>query len=233
MQARTNSFVWLLGIGSLSAILFSACNGDDDLVPAPSAEAGAGGESHGAGSAECEAIGRLCHDADTGSGTASECHTTGHQGNPAACSAIFSSCIDTCVPDEGGAAGHTGQEAAPYCRALGSLCHDADTGPGRGRDCHNIGHVGDEEACVEAFAECATFCLEAVDHEGGTGGSSGAHGHAGGQAGAHEHAGGEAGAHEHAAGGHAGAHEHAGGHAGADEHASGAAGEHAGGHGGN
>jgi hypothetical protein len=217
MQAKTVRFVWLLGVGSLSACLFSACNGDEDLVPAPETPAaGAGGESHGAGSAECEAIGRLCHEADTGSGTASECHSTGHEGEAAACNAIFESCIDTCVPAEG-------SEQGPYCRALGSYCHEADSGAGRGKECHDVGHAGDEEACAEEFDGCITFCRDALE-QGGEGGSGGGHGNAGG----------EGGSHAHAAGGHAGADEHAaGGHGGEDEHAaSGASGEHTGGHGG-
>lgn len=213
MQVKSLSVAWLIGAGSLGACLFTACNGDADLVPAPSGpSAGAGGESHGPGSAECEAMGHLCHDADTGSGPASECHETGHVGDAEACSDAFESCIDTCVPAGGGEAGGSGHRQGAYCRALGSYCHDADTGSGRGHECHNIGHAGDEEACVEEFEGCISFCKEALE-EAGEGGAGGVPGNAGGQGGAHEAAaGGHAGSQEH--GGAAGAHESTAGHAG-------------------
>lgn len=176
MQVKSLSVAWLIGAGSLGAWLFTACNGDADLAPPPSsASAGAGGESHAAGSAECEAVGHLCHDADTGSGSASECHTTGHEGDADACVASFEACIDTCVPAEGSGQG-------PYCRALGSYCHGADSGSGRGHECHEIGHAGDEEVCIEEFAGCITFCQEAPE-PAGEGGAGGGHGHAGGEAG--------------------------------------------------
>ena len=208
MPVKSLSVAWLIGAGGLAACFLAACNGDADLIPAPSTSgAGAGGESHGPGSAECEAIGRLCHEADDGSGPASECHNTGHEGDANACSAAFESCIDTCRPAEG-------SDQGPYCRALGSYCHDADTGSGRGKECHEIGHAGDEDDCRAQFESCIGFCSEAPEH-GGEGGAGGAHGHVGGEGGAHDHAaGGHAGAEDHEAGGHAGAHEQAAGHAG-------------------
>jgi hypothetical protein len=228
MQLKTLGVSWVLAIGLVGGSLLTACNGDESAIPEPSAAGGAageshgsGGESHGAGSAECDAIGHLCHEADTGSGPASECHTTGHVGNPDACEDVFASCIDTCVPDSGGEAGGPAMVPAPYCQALGSLCHAADTGAGRAKECHDIGHSGDETECRAEFSGCVSFCLEALENHG-EGGAGGEHAHAAsGAGGEHTHAGsGAGGEHAHAASGAGGEHAHveagasAGGHAG-------------------
>jgi uncharacterized repeat protein (TIGR04052 family) len=46
---------------------------------------------------ECAELVELCHDADTGMGAATECHTTGHAGDAAACTAARTECIAACA----------------------------------------------------------------------------------------------------------------------------------------
>ena len=71
-----------------------------------------------------------------------------------------------------GGGGHG--DAPVLCQVLGSLCHDADTGSGVGHDCHQVGHVGELEACEEEFAGCIGFCVEGATGEGGAGGGASA-----------------------------------------------------------
>jgi hypothetical protein len=105
----------------------------------------------------CEELGQLCHDLDTGpdAGLAHECHQVGHDGHEAACSVIYGECVELCgghheEPD----AGHS------MCEELGQLCHDLDTGPDAGlaRECHQVGHDGDEAACSVIYGECVELC---------------------------------------------------------------------------
>jgi hypothetical protein len=70
--------------------------------------------------------------------------------------------------DGHGGGGHA--DAPAICQVVGSLCHDADTGPGMGRDCHQLGHAGDLETCEEQFAGCIGLCVEG---DSGAGGASG------------------------------------------------------------
>jgi hypothetical protein len=161
-----------LGLIALSSafFLFSGCSGDDD-----EANPGAGGGSATSGLAECEVIGELCHESDTGSGPAHECHEQAHHGNGAECLESFAGCISTCVADEG-----EGSEKDPRCAALGELCHPVDDDDGPLHECHELGHVNDAEACAAAFDDCATRCvaareaLEAAGAEGGAAGVGGA-----------------------------------------------------------
>jgi hypothetical protein len=64
------------------------------------------------------------------------------------------------------------------CESLGELCHDPghDLG-GRYEECHDIGHVGDGTACLEAFEECRDLCEAAPHGHGGAGGEGGGAGH--------------------------------------------------------
>jgi hypothetical protein len=123
----------------------------------------------------CQVLGHLCHDADTGTGPAADCHELGHIGDVEVCEQEFAGCIGTCVSSgggEGGAGGGAGEAPDPYCAALGSLCHPVDLGTGMGADCHEIGHVGDAADCADSFDACATFCLAELEKlEEGAGGS--------------------------------------------------------------
>lgn len=80
----------------------AACTDDD----------GAGGAAGTGVDARCAALGELCHVADTGEGTAHDCHQIGHDGNAAACAEAFDDCAVFCLEareeleaGEGGAGG--------------------------------------------------------------------------------------------------------------------------------
>jgi len=214
MKSTARLGLVLLGVGSV--LMFVSCSDDDDngggaagqssdagqsneggtgnVGPGPT-EGGAehmGGAAHGGGGhAEaptiCRVLGELCHEADTGSGTAHDCHELGHVGETEVCEQEFDSCIATCVDTgggEGGAGGGAGQTLDPYCAALGSLCHPVDTGAGMGAECHEIGHLGVAADCAEAFDSCGDFCLEELEKlEEGAGGAGGAGPAAGGAGG--------------------------------------------------
>lgn len=205
----------LLCLPFATLLFFAACGGDDDDAT-PSSTGGApshagegqggvdahggdaqGGDGHGVGPAVCEVLGTLCHAADSGTGPVSECHDVGHEGNEAACEAQFALCITTCAADEGGSGGSPSQVVSdPYCEAMGELCHFLnDEGTPTG-ECHEIGHVGNEADCIDAFAECAPMCLakrelEPDGHEEAGGAGGGAHsdlgGHDEGGTGGHAH----------------------------------------------
>lgn len=137
------------------------------------------------GEAQCRVLGELCHEADTGSGPAHECHELGHVNDAAACVEGFSGCVETCVE------GSAGEE--PLCAALGELCHAVDDETGPLHECHELGHVNDAAVCAAEFDRCAELCLaarEELEHGHGAGGAGGAGAGAGG---AHSHA--EGGAH--------------------------------------
>lgn len=207
MQSTARFGALLLGLGSV--LTFVSCSDDDDdnvggagqsneagqgneggtshVGPEPT-EGGSehtGGVAHGGGGhAEaptvCRVLGELCHEADTGTGPASECHELGHVGDAGVCEQEFDSCIATCVDGgggEGGAGGSAGHMLDPYCAALGALCHPVDTGSGMGAECHEIGHLGVAADCADAFDSCAGFCLEELEKlEQGVGGAGGAGG---------------------------------------------------------
>jgi hypothetical protein len=178
-----------LGLFALSStfFMFGGCSDNDDPVVA-----GAGGEtSEASGAAECEVVGELCHEADTGSGVAHDCHELAHHGQGAACLESFASCIDSCVPDDDG-------DKDPHCAALGELCHPVDDKDGPLHECHELGHVNDAEACAASFDDCTTKCLAAREalEEADSGGAGGAGGLIGsGGAGGLIGSGGAAGAH--------------------------------------
>lgn len=196
----------LLGLPLAGAMFVVACG--DDSEPGTQSPVGGssngsnggesqGGEAHGEGPATCEALGSLCHDADSGPGAVGDCHDVGHAADEKECKAQFASCITVCVAEEGSAGGAPSAVVEnPYCQALGELCHFLnDEGTPTGQ-CHEVGHVGNEPDCVDAFESCVPLCLakratepEGHDETGGAGGQSSGHeepaaGGAGGAAGA-------------------------------------------------
>jgi hypothetical protein len=190
----------LLGLPLVGALFVVACG--DDSEPGTTASVGGsanasnggegqGGEAHAEGPAACEALGSLCHDADSGPGPIGDCHDVGHEGDEKNCTAQFASCITVCVANESSAGGAPSEPVTnPYCQALGELCHFLnDEGTPTG-ECHEVGHIGNEPDCVKAFAGCVPLCLakretEPNGHEeaGGAGGQSSDHHEAAGGAG--------------------------------------------------
>jgi hypothetical protein len=163
----------VIAVGSLFA--FAGC-GDDDDSNKPSSSAGSSSVGGAPDRAlECEVIGELCHEADTGSGSAHDCHETGHEGTVAACVKDFASCIHTCVTDADDlGAGGAGSAPDPRCVALGELCHEVDDKTGPLHECHEIGHIGVAANCASEFDGCATQCLAArALLEAGGGGAGG------------------------------------------------------------
>jgi hypothetical protein len=170
-----------LGLGLVAVVslfAFAGCGDDDDSSPGTAGTAshgGTGGSSTangGAddGSVECQVIGELCHEADSSTGPAHDCHEVGHEGDGAACLSEFASCVATCVPSEG--AGGAGPD--PRCAALGELCHPVDDETGPLHDCHELGHENDGEKCATLFHDCSLLCLAAREGlEAGMGGTAG------------------------------------------------------------
>ncbi len=96
-------------------------------------------------------------------------------GVPMVAALFFAACgdDDASNPGTGAAAGSSsgGEPNATepaVCEVLGTLCHDADSGPGKIGDCHELGHVGNETACHKEFSSCITAC---VADEPGAGGA--------------------------------------------------------------
>ena len=165
-------------VAVVSLFGFAGCGDDDDSNPAVGgtashAGAGQGGSPADDGAIECQVLGELCHEADTGSGPAHDCHEVGHESVGATCLKEFAGCVGTCVHEEG--AGGAAADKDPKCAALGELCHPVDDKTGPLHDCHEVGHEGDAAACAAAFDDCATKCLAAHEAlEAGEGGSAGA-----------------------------------------------------------
>lgn len=174
-----------LGLVVVSCLFaFAGCGDDDDAAdPGSAGSAGQGGETqaHGGAAAaglECKVIGELCHAADSGTGTAHECHETGHVGHADACAEAFDGCIAFCTRDDDGAGGGGGGTAQDgHCAALGELCHEVDDVNGPLHACHELGHVNNSAKCAAGFDACATQCLaarELLEVGEGTGGAGGA-----------------------------------------------------------
>jgi hypothetical protein len=66
-----------------------------------------------------------------------------------------------------GQGGEAHGEGPAACEALGSLCHDADEGPGPVGTCHDVGHAADEKECKAQFASCITVCVAEESSAGG------------------------------------------------------------------
>lgn len=107
-----------------------------------------GSDARPSAALQCEVVGSLCHDSASDAGQA--CHDLGHDGQPAACVDGFAACLDVCL-DHG-----AGED--PFCRAIGSVCHDSESDAGQA--CHDLGHDGDADACRREFDACARLCLE-------------------------------------------------------------------------
>jgi hypothetical protein len=171
-----------LGLWTVAAALaFAGCG--DDSSPGGSEQGGQPGSAGQSASvsvsqeAQCQVLGELCHEADSGSGDAHECHELGHVGDGAACAEGFAGCVKVCVE------GSARQE--PLCASLGELCHAVDDQDGPLHECHELGHVNDQAVCAGEFDRCAGLCLaarEALEHGGGGAGAGGSHGHEGGAA---------------------------------------------------
>lgn len=190
-----------------TALVVVACS-DDESPETPNGAAGSGaggegqggqphgeaggplgiaGEPHGEGPVECEALGSICHEGDTGTPSAvGNCHDVGHAGDGDVCKDQFAACITVCVADDTGAGGAPPATVEnPYCQALGSLCHFVDDVGTPTGDCHDVGHLGNEPECIEAFAGCVPICLEKRelepdDHDAGGAGGAGSDDHSGG-----------------------------------------------------
>jgi hypothetical protein len=158
-------------------VLSMACSEDDELAPHvhDSADSGAGGNGSGgnggsggvvdphsipdSGNTMCAEIGTYCHAFDEGTGLGAQCHETGHAGDEAACAAIYDECIAFCHSAHDEDAGDAGQHASVVCEELGHLCHDFDNGDsGLGHECHEVGHAGDEAACLAIQGDCLALC---------------------------------------------------------------------------
>lgn len=152
---------------SLAAVAsFTACGDDDDSSQEPAAGADGGASET---PLDCSVLGELCHEADTGSGLAHDCHELGHDGVIATCAKQFDGCISACVTES------DASQQDPRCAALGELCHEVDDGDGPLHDCHELGHDGNAAACASGFEDCATRCLVArAALEAAAGGAGGA-----------------------------------------------------------
>ena len=162
-----------LGLGLAVAgcmFVFAGCGDDDDSSnPGSSGSAGQGGDAHGHGGArggailelECKVLGRLCHEADTGTGTAHECHEIGHEGHVDACADAFDGCIEFCTGADGSAGAGPAQDT--HCAALGELCDAVDDLDGPLHTCRELGRANDAAKCAERFDDCATQCFVARD----------------------------------------------------------------------
>jgi hypothetical protein len=180
MKSLCRAGFGLLLVGS--AFAFAGCGDDDDTSPGASGKAAHGGEAPAAGGStgqggaaeadgiwQCKVVGELCHEADTGSGDAHDCHELGHVSDGAACAQAFAGCVETCVDESAG--------KEPLCASLGELCHAVDDETGPLHECHELGHVNDKATCAAEFDHCAEICLaarELLEHEDGAAGSGGA-----------------------------------------------------------
>ena len=138
---------------------------------------GCGGDDSKKSSEEsprCSALGEVCHAVEESSDQAAECHELGHDGDPAVCEEQFDDCIDVCleaITDEGGGeAGASGDDFG-LCSFLASFCHHVEDE--LGQECHELGHDGDGDACLDRADECIHHCAEAPpeDEHGGEAGS--------------------------------------------------------------
>jgi len=83
-------------------------------------------------------------------------------------------------PDHGGESSVGAATGVAECQVVGELCHEADTGAGAAHECHELGHVNDQDLCAAEFTHCATICLaarEELEHGVGGSGAGGEHGH--------------------------------------------------------
>ncbi|HVJ14835.1 MAG TPA: hypothetical protein VM686_05320 [Polyangiaceae bacterium] len=72
-------------------------------------------------------------------------------------------------------AGGVGGAGTAACEEIGHLCHEAESSE-LGAECHELGHTGDGEVCLDRYEECISFC---TDYLAGGGAGGAEHGHAG------------------------------------------------------
>jgi hypothetical protein len=65
-------------------------------------------------------------------------------------------------------------ETVEECEALGEMCHGLNEP--LADECHEIGHDGDADVCLEREEECLAHCMQ-VAAAGGAGGHGGADDH--------------------------------------------------------
>jgi hypothetical protein len=150
-----------LVVFAFGAFVFTACGDNDHSLNVTPGNSGANGSEDGASvdsRLQCQVLGELCHEADTGSGPAHDCHEVGHDGVAKNCVEEFTSCTFSCV-DVG--AGGAASRPDALCAALGELCHEVDDLDGPLHECHEAGHDGVAATCAERFDSCATQCLAA------------------------------------------------------------------------
>ena len=139
MSGSDRTVMTVLALAACIGMWSCGDNDNSEPVARPSAEL------------QCAVVGKLCHDAESDAGQA--CHELGHDGVPSTCAAEFPVCIDLCLDDDGD----------PFCRALGSLCHEVVDDDGPLQSCHELGHYADPSACRRQFDHCAQLCLAAID----------------------------------------------------------------------
>jgi hypothetical protein len=54
--------------------------------------------------------------------------------------------------------GHEHDPVSPSCAEIMDVCHEADTGSGRGAECHGIAHEDVEASCAAAKDSCIADC---------------------------------------------------------------------------
>lgn len=135
MSARMTSLRGaFLGSAFLASAVALASGCEDDPRPdeagtSGSAGAGAGqageGGAAGAGTAACEEIGSVCHEAEA-SELGAECHELGHVGDGEVCLQRYDECIEFCTAYVAGGAGGAGHGGAP----AGGAAHGGAGGAG-------------------------------------------------------------------------------------------------------
>jgi hypothetical protein len=74
----------------------------------------------------------------------------------------------------GGSGGSTmDEEGYRMCCELGAVCHEPGLQAADVKECHDIGHLNDPEACRESYERCLNVCRPRG--EGGAGGEAGEH----------------------------------------------------------
>jgi hypothetical protein len=72
-----------------ACLALAACNGEEEEEEHE--------EPHEPTSPACVDLSEVCHEADTGSGPAHDCHETAHADDEAACAAALPDCMTACA----------------------------------------------------------------------------------------------------------------------------------------
>lgn len=70
--------------------------------------------------------------------------------------------------------GPAGDAASGACQEIASACHPYGSGGGLPRECHDLGHAGDERACSEKKSACLDACPDATPPSDGGAAADGA-----------------------------------------------------------